>query len=59
MLAQDTFRDPIPEDFVDFVAFITNPLTPLLSCDAGGVSEALGCAALCEAVSGGGVVFFN
>lgn len=59
VLAQDTFRDPIPEDFVDFVGFITNPLTPLLSCDAVGVSEALGCVALCEAVSGGGVDLQN
>lgn len=56
-VAQDQvpFRDPVPEDFAEFVADIQDPATPLPSCDTVGVSEILGCDALCTAVEGGGV----
>lgn len=47
--------DPQPEDFADFVADITDPTTPLPSCETVGVQEVLGCMALCEAISGGSV----
>ena len=47
--------DPQPEDFADFVSIIQDPTQPLPKCSTVGVTEALGCSALCQAIDGGTV----
>ena len=49
--------DPKPEDYLQWVANITDPNIPLPGCEEVGVFEALTCQALCEAINGGDVVF--
>ncbi len=51
--------DPQPEDFVDWVDIINNSTTPLPSCAEVGVSDALGCDAICQAIDGGAVDVAN
>lgn len=51
--------DPQPEDFLQWVDRINNGTAPLPSCAEVGISEALGCNALCQAIDGGNVDVSN
>lgn len=51
--------DPQPEDFADWVSVITDSTTPLPLCQDVGVTEVLGCSALCQAIEGGSVDVSN
>ena len=48
--------DPKPEDYLQWVANITDPNIPLPGCEEVGVFETLTCQALCQAIDGGDVV---
>lgn len=51
--------DPQPEDFADWVDRIKNSTLPLPSCAEVGITETLGCSALCVAVGGGDIDISN
>lgn len=51
--------DPQPEDYADWVDIINDPTTPLPSCAEIGLSDALACSALCQAIDGGAVDVAN
>ena len=59
ILVSTLAQDPQPEDFADWVDRINNSSLPLPSCAEVGVTETLGCSALCQAVDAGEIDVSN